>query len=62
MDSGDGPGLETAAGPEVERDQQVRKRLQISHAAAAKGSIRHRNKGKRDQMPELHRHYMQPQQ
>jgi hypothetical protein len=48
MDSGDGPGLETAAGPEVEGDQQVRRRLQISHAAAAKGLMRYRNKGKRD--------------
>jgi hypothetical protein len=62
MDSGNGPGLETAAGPEVEGDQQVRRRLQISHAAAAKGLMRYRNKGKRDQMPELQRHHMQQQQ
>jgi hypothetical protein len=45
-DNWGGPGLETAAGTEVEGDQQVRRRLQISHAAAAKGLIRYRNKGK----------------
>ncbi len=54
MDSGDGPGLETAAGPEVEGDQQV--------SVAAKGLIRYRNKGKRDQMPELQRHHIMQQQ
>jgi len=61
-DNWGGPGLEAAAGPEVEGDQQVRRRLHISHAAAAKGLIRYRNKGKRDQMPELQRHHMQQQQ
>jgi len=61
-DNWGGPGLETAAGSEVEGDQQVRRRLQISHVAAAKGLIRYRNKRKRDQMPELQRHHMQQQQ
>jgi hypothetical protein len=42
-DNWGGPGLETAAGTEVEGDQQVRRRLQISHAAAAKGLIRYRS-------------------